>query len=193
MWNLHESTFIILFHHSVGKWFGTFFPCRSLKSQGCLLTNWLPITSILFKILRICRSLFKCNYLKNENRFLTFLFHQWNLHHISKIFTKRKIVIANVFLKLQNVKDLVRQLYKKRRFRTSFNSQHVKGSETLQKSSSGHFYQIFSALLEEIIWKMAPLFKFEIIVVFVNTLTADCIYPLSDCEDLSFPIQMQLS
>ena len=36
------------------------------------------------------------------------------------------IVIANVFLKLQTVKTLLRTLSKKRRFRTRFDSQHVK-------------------------------------------------------------------
>ena len=44
------------------------------------------------------------------------------------------IVIANVFRKLQTVKDLVRPLSKKSRFRTPFDSQHVKGSQTLVKS-----------------------------------------------------------
>ena len=43
------------------------------------------------------------------------------------------IVIANVFQILETVKDLVRPLSKKRRFRTSFESQHVKVSETLGK------------------------------------------------------------
>ena len=40
----------------------------------------------------------------------------------------------DVFLKLQTVKYLLRQLSKKRRFRTSFHSQHVKGFQTLVKS-----------------------------------------------------------
>ena len=45
------------------------------------------------------------------------------------------IVIANVFPKLQTVKDLARPLTKKRCFSTFFDSQHVKGSQTLVKSS----------------------------------------------------------
>ena len=43
------------------------------------------------------------------------------------------IIIGTLFRKLQNVKDLVRPLSKKHRFRTSFDSQHVKGSETVVK------------------------------------------------------------
>ena len=46
------------------------------------------------------------------------------------------MVIANVFPKLQTVKNFVRLLRKKRRFRTSFDSQHVKVSKTLAKSAS---------------------------------------------------------
>ena len=42
------------------------------------------------------------------------------------------------------------------------------------------------------ICKISPLFKFKIIVVFVNTLTVDAKYPETDCGNLLFPIQMQL-
>ena len=43
------------------------------------------------------------------------------------------------------------------------------------------------------IWKKSPLFKFEIIVLFVDTWTADYVYPVPDCENFKFPIQIQLS
>ena len=43
------------------------------------------------------------------------------------------------------------------------------------------------------IWKIYPLLKFESLVVFVNTLTADNNYPAQDYENLLFPIQTQLS
>ena len=45
------------------------------------------------------------------------------------------VVIANVIPKLQNVKDLVRRLYKKSRFRTTFDSRNVKACPTLVKSA----------------------------------------------------------
>ena len=66
--------------------------------------------------------------------FLHFLFHFWNLHQILNILKKGMIVIGNAFLKLQTVKILVRPLSKKRRFRTRFDSQHVKASQILAKS-----------------------------------------------------------
>ena len=40
---------------------------------------------------------------------------------------------------------------------------------------------------------MPPLLNFEILGLFVNTLTADNKYPVLDCENLQFPIQKQLS
>ena len=70
---------------------------------GFLLTHGLHITSILFRIVRIWRSLFKSSYLKNKKHFLGFLFHLWNLDQIWNVFKKRKIVIANVFPKLATV------------------------------------------------------------------------------------------
>ena len=62
-----------------------------------------------------------------------------NLKH----FQKKKIIIANVFPKLRTVEDLVKSLSKKRRFRTSFDSEHVKGSKTIVKSAWESFYQCF--------------------------------------------------
>ena len=55
------------------------------------------------------------------------------------------IFIVFAFPKLQMVKDLVRSLSKKRRFRTPFESQHVKGSQTLVKYAWEHIYRIVSS------------------------------------------------
>ena len=41
--------------------------------------------------------------------------------------------------------------------------------------------------------KISPLLKFENIGVFLNTWTADYKYSVPDCENLQFPIQMQLA
>ena len=158
-----------------------------------MLRHGLPITSILFRIVRIIRWLFKSSYLKNKKHFLGFLFHLWNLHQISKIFKKKKIVIANVFPKLATVQGLVTPLINQRCLRTSFDSEQVKQIQTLVKSSWEHFYHIFWSLWKEIIWKISTWLKFHIIGLFANTWTADCKYPVPDCENLPFPIQIQLS
>ena len=157
-----------------------------------MLTHGLPITSILFRIVRICRSLFIFSYLKNKKHFLGFLFHLWNLHKTLNVFNKKKIVIGNVFPKLANVQGLVTPLTIQRRLKTSFDSQHVKRFQTLIKSSCEHFYHIFSSLWGEIIWKTSPWLNFEIIGLFVNTWAADHKYPFPDCANLPFRIPIQL-
>ena len=128
-----------------------------------LLTHGLSISSILFRIVRILRSLFKSSYLKNKKHCLGFLFHLWNLHEISNIFQKKKIVIANVFPKLATVQGLVKPFTIEPRLKTSFESQHVKRYQTLVKSCWEHFDHIFSSLWGEMIWKISPWLKFEII------------------------------
>ena len=138
-------------------------PWFKLEIIGFLLTHGLSITSILFRIVRICRSLFKSSSLKNKKHFLGVLFQLWHLHQISNIFKKKKTVIANVFPKLATVQGLVTPLNIQRRLKTSFDNQHVKRYQTLVKSSWEHFYHIFSSLWGEIIWKISPWLKFEII------------------------------
>ena len=93
------------------------------------------MTSILFDIVRIYHPRLKCNYLKNKKLFVVFFFHFWNLHQILNILKKKIIFIATLFRKLEAVKDLFRPLSKKHCFRTPFDSQHVKGSQTLAKGA----------------------------------------------------------
>ena len=138
-------------------------PWFKFEIIGFLLTHGLSITSILFRIVRICRSVLKSSSLKNKKYFIGFLFHLWKLHQILNIFEKMEILIANVFPKLVTVQGLVTPLTIQRRLKTSFDSQHVKRYQTQQKSSWEHFYHIFSSLWVEIIWQIFPWLKFEII------------------------------
>ena len=138
-------------------------PWLKFEIRGFLLTHGLLITSILFRIVRISRSLSKSSSLQNKKHFLGLLFHLWNLYQISNIFQKKEIVIANVFRKLAPVEGLVTPLTIQRRLKTSFDSQHVKRFQTQVKSSWKHFYHIFSSLWGEIIWKISPWLKLEII------------------------------
>ena len=57
-----------------------------------------------------------------------------DLHQILNILNKRMIVIANIFAKLETVKNLFRPLSKNRRLRRHFESQHVKVSQILAES-----------------------------------------------------------
>ena len=94
----------------------------------------MTLSITLLQTATISNSQFKCNFLKNENLFFNFLFHFWNLHQILNILKEKMIVMTNAFPKLQTVKNLVRTLSKRRRFRARFDSQHVKASQTLAKS-----------------------------------------------------------
>ena len=103
------------------------------------------------------------------------------------------IIKANVFPNLQTVKNLLRDLSKKRRFGTRLDSQHVKASQILVKSPWECFYFVFSSFSLNLIWKMSQLVLGEIFLISVKTLAADGKYFVQDCENLQLPIQMQLS
>ena len=151
------------------------------------------MASILFKIVRIWNSQFKSNYVGNEQHFLNVSCNFWILHQILNILKKKMIVIAYVFPKLQTVKNFVRRLCKKCHFGTRFDSQQLKASQILAKSSWERFYHVFPSFWEKLIWKMSPLVLGKILGVFVNTLTAEGKYPVEDWENLQLSIQMQLS
>ena len=82
---------------------------------------------------------------------------------------------------------------RKPRFRTPFNSQHAKRSQTLLESVQQHFYHISSSLWGKLSWKMSLLVICEILGLFFNTLIVDDKYFLCNSENLPQPIQMLLS
>ena len=151
------------------------------------------MASILFKVVRICKSQFKCNYLKNQKLFLNFLFDLWNLHQTLNILKKNMMMIANVLPKLQTVDILVRSLSEKSRFRTRFDIQHVKAFQIFAKSTWEQFYLVFSSFWGKLIWKMSPLVSDEILGVFVYILTGKGKYPVQGFENLELRNEMQLS
>ena len=105
---------------------------------------------------------------------------------------KKEILRASVFSKLATVQGLVTPLTIQRRLKRFFDSQHVKRFQTLVKSSWENFYHIFSSLWGEIILKTCPWLKFGIIGLFVNTWTPHNKYPVTDCGNLPFRIQIHL-
>ena len=72
------------------------------------------------------------------------------------------MVIANVFPKLQTVKNFVTQLCQKRRSRTRLESEHVKVSRIIVQSPWQSFYDILSSFWRKLIWKFSPLALAEI-------------------------------
>ena len=90
-------------------------------------------------------------------------------------------LIAYLFPKLQTAKDVVGQISKKARFRTPFDSQHVKGSQTLVKSAWEHFHDISSSLWVKLISNISLLVIWDILGVFVKIWIADGKYPFRNC------------
>ena len=93
---------------------------------------------------------------------LNFFFHFWNLLQILNILKKKMMVIANVFPKLQTVKNFVTPLCKKRRFGTRLDSPRVKVSRILAKCPGECFYHVFWSIWGKLIWKISPLVLGEI-------------------------------
>ena len=86
--NLHHRFFNIFFDNCQGHWVGKSLSSWHAKSLDCLLTHWMPMTSILFLIIAISRYQFRCNYLwkkKFSSIFFCFLKSSWN----SKPFEKK--------------------------------------------------------------------------------------------------------
>ena len=127
--------------------------------------------SILFIIVRTYRKKLQCNYPRNKKLFLEILLCLLNLHQIWSIFFKKNNLITYVFPKLRTAKNVLREMFKKPRFRTSFDGQHANASQTLLKSARKHYYHIFLSLWVKWSWKMSLLVILEILGLFVSTLT----------------------
>ena len=123
LWNLHESIFSSLWGEIIWKItlllefeiLGVFVDTLT-ADERCAVPECENLQFPIQMILSSTRNFF-------PQIFVRLMESTSNL----KLFQKKKIVIANIFPKLQTVKDLLKPLSKKRHFRTSFNSQHVKG------------------------------------------------------------------
>ena len=82
---------------------------------------------------------------------------------------------------------------KKSRFREIFDKQYGKGAQALWKFASQHLYHIHQSLVRKSSWKKSLLFRCQILLLLVNTLAADEKYPVLNRDNLTIPIQKQLS
>ena len=102
-------------------------------------------------------------------------------------------LIADVFPILPTQKNLVRSMPKKSRFKGFFKNQHGKCAKTLLKCQGQLFYHIHWSLLRQLSNKKCLLVICKISRLFPNTLSADGKYSLFNRDNLTQPIQMQLS
>ena len=101
-------------------------------------------------------------------------------------------LIADVFPKLWTLKNVVKSISKMSRFRGPFEKQHGIRAQTLLKSQRQHVYLISWSLCREL--RFNPLLGIhKILNFFVNRLTADDKYSLLNRDNITQPIQMQLS
>ena len=82
---------------------------------------------------------------------------------------------------------------KKSRFRGPFAKQHGARAQPLLNSASQHLDHIHRSLPRKLSWKKSLLLTCKILGLLVNTLAADEKYPVLNRDNLTIPIQMQLS
>ena len=82
---------------------------------------------------------------------------------------------------------------KEYRIREPFDKQHGQSAQALLKSVSYHLYHIHWSLPSQLSWKKSPLLTCQILGLLVNTLAVDEKYPVLNRDNLTIPIQMQLS
>ena len=84
-------------------------------------------------------------------------------------------------------------MYKKSRCRRCFDKQHDKHAQALLKSASEDLYHIHRSLPKKLSWKKSLLMRCKILALLLNTLAADEKYLVLHRDNLTIPIQMQLS
>ena len=91
------------------------------------------------------------------------------------------------------LKNVATQTSKSSCFRTSFTSERVNGFQTLLKSARHPYYPLFSSIRGKLSCKNSPSVWYEILRLFVNALTADDKYSVSNMQDLTQHIQTLIS
>ena len=102
-------------------------------------------------------------------------------------------LIADVFPKLLTQKNLIRSMPKKSRFKGSFEKQQGKCAKTLLICQGQLLYHFYWSLWRQLSYKKSLLVICKISRLFPNTLSADGKYSVLNRDNLTQPIQMQLS
>ena len=102
-------------------------------------------------------------------------------------------LIPDWFPKLQTPKNMVTSMSKKSRLKGSFGKQHGTRPQTLLKCQGQVLYQTYWSLLRQLSYKNSLLVIWQISRLFPNRLSADGKYSLFNRDNLTQPIQMQLS
>ena len=79
------------------------------------------------------------------------------------------------------------------RSRTPFRNQRVHEFQRLSKQARNHDYPIVPWIWDKLSWKKCRLVKFEILRLFLNTLTTDDKYSSRNIQNLTQQLQMAIS
>ena len=93
-WSHHGTTIFLFFHNFHINWIGKSLPLSHLKCSECLLTRWLPMTSIPVAICRFSDKNFKRLYLKKERLFVNFWLCFWIVDEICNVLKTKKSILA---------------------------------------------------------------------------------------------------
>ena len=127
---------------------------------------------------------------KTFSRFrFAFLKSAINYKHLLKKMT----LIADVCPEIPAPKNMVRSMSKKPCFRGPLESEHGKLAEIMFQSEWQKLYKIYQSLWRQLHWKKSLLVILKILRQFVNTLTVDEKHYLLNRDNLTQPIQIQLS
>ena len=102
-------------------------------------------------------------------------------------------LIAEALPKLRSPKNKVRSIAINSRFKGFFPKQHGKRAQTLLKFGWQNLYQIYWLLWTQLSFKKSLLLICKMSRLFPNTLSADGKYSLLNRDNLTQPIQMQVS
>ena len=133
------------------------------------------------------------HYLKSKRFFLQFLLLFSNLHQIYNLSKKKVSLLVSVIPKLLTQKEVVTWMSETPCSRTPFRNQRVHEFQTLSKPARNHHYPIVPWIWDKLSWKKCRLVKFEILRLFVNTLTTDGKYSSRNIQNLTQQLEMAIS
>ena len=100
---------------------------------------------------------------------------------------------AQIFTILRTPKNMVRSISKRSSFKGSLGKRHGKRANTLLQFEWQHLYHIYWSLWRSLTFKKSLLVICKISQLFANILSADGKYSVLTWDNLTQPIQMQLS
>ena len=138
--------------------------------------------------------LIQMQFSRKQKTFSDFFFLIFEIWFRFWTFSKKKMtLIAEVFPKLRSPKNNLRSMSMKSRLKGNFPKQHGKRAQTLLKFAWKNLYYVYCSVWRQLTFKKVLLVICKISRLLPNTLSSDGKYSLLNRDNLTQPIQMQLS